>query len=93
MPELDSFHDPTGLDRKTIFAVVSRPIPTDVKGKTIRRVLIFDNHPDSLHLVSKTSIDRESDDAVWRREKRRAFICGSILIAMIAAGVLWALWS
>ena len=38
--------------QKKIFAIVAPPIPADVGGKTIRCILIFDNHPDSLRLVS-----------------------------------------
>jgi hypothetical protein len=80
--------------QKRIFAIVSPPIPTSVNGKTIRRIVIFDNHPDSLRLVldaGKSNV--ESDDAVSRRERRTSIICGLILIAMLVAALLWALCS
>ena len=74
-----------------IFAIVSRPISIGVAGKTIRRVLIFDNHPESLRLVLQSSGDVSSDDAASRREKRASIICGSILIALVIAAMLWPL--
>ena len=79
--------------QKRIFAIVSPPIPTSVNGKTIRRIVIFDNHPDSLRLVLDSSVNVESDDAVSRRERRTSIICGLILIAMLVAALLWALCS
>jgi hypothetical protein len=79
--------------QKRIFAIVSPPIPTSVDGKTIRRIVIFDNHPDSLRLVLDSGVNIESDDTVSRRERRMSVICGLILIAMLVAGLLWALCS
>ena len=90
-PDLSSVRDAAGSSRKRIFAAVSRPIPTGVGGKTIRRVLIFDNHPDSLRLIFETGVDSDSDAAAWRRERRTSIICGSILIAMVVAAMLWPL--
>jgi hypothetical protein len=43
--------DSTDSDRKKIFAVVAPPMPADPGSKTIRRILIFDSHPDSLRLI------------------------------------------
>jgi len=69
LPELGRVREWTSSGRKRIFAVVSRPIPTEVEGKTIRRVLVFDNHPDTLHLLLESSMDLDSEPAAWRREK------------------------
>jgi hypothetical protein len=92
MPDLRSVRDAAGSSQKRIFAIVSRPIPSDVKGKTIRRILLFDNHPDSLRLILKPGANLDSDDeAKFRRERRTAIICGSILIAMVVAAMLWPL--
>jgi hypothetical protein len=91
VPDLGCLDDSRRSGRKRIFAVVSRPIPTGVEGKTIRNILIFDNHPDSLRLVFKTGVDSDSDDAAWRRERRTSIICGSLLIAMLVAAILWVL--
>jgi hypothetical protein len=52
--ELDSPIDSESLGEKKIFAIVSRPIPVGPAGKTIRRVVIFDNHPATLKLVMKS---------------------------------------
>jgi hypothetical protein len=91
VPDLGSVREAAGSSQKRIFAIVSRPIPSDVKGKTIRRILLFDNHPDSLRLIFETGVDSESDAAAWRRERRTSVICGSILIAMVVAAMLWPL--
>ena len=92
MPELDWLRDSKSSGRNRIFAAVSRPIPTGVEGKTIRRILIFDNHPDSLRVVFETGVDLGSDDeASSRRERRTSIICGSILIAMVVTAMLWTL--
>jgi hypothetical protein len=92
MPDLGSIRDAADSPRKRIFAMVSRPIPTGVEGKTIRRVLIFDNHPDSLRLVLKPGANLDSnDEAKFRRERRTSIICGFILIAMLVAAMLWPL--
>ena len=91
VPELGCLDDSRRSGRKRIFAAVSRPIPTGVGGKTIRRVLIFDNHPDSLRLIFETGVDSDSDHAAWRRERRTSVICGSILISMVVAAMLWPL--
>ena len=92
VPDLRSVRDAAGSSQKRIFAIVSRSIPSDVKGKTIRRILLFDNHPDSLRLILKPGANLDSDDeAKFRRERRTAIICGSILIAMLVAAILWAL--
>ena len=88
-PELSCLPDSTSSGRKRIFAIVLRPIPTQVKGKTIRRILIFDNHPDSLRLVFEPGVELDTDDAASRRERRIAIICGFILIAIVVGALLW----
>src|SRR5207249_8682743 len=74
--------DSKGSDKKRIFAIVSRPIPTEVEGKTIRRILIFDNHPDSLRLVSRLHASQDVDLAAPRYTSRSHVILG--LVVMIA---------
>ena len=91
MAELDSFRDSTSLGKERIFAIVSRQIAAEPKGKAIRRIVIFDNHPDSLRLVLKSGVDSYSDAAA-RWERRASRICGSILIAIILAALLWPLY-
>jgi hypothetical protein len=91
LPEVGSLHDSKGSHRKRIFAIVLRPIPTNVKGKTIRRIVIFDNHPDSLRIVLGSGMKFDAAEAVSGREKRMSIICGSILIAMVLGAMLWPL--
>ena len=91
MPQAGPLADSVASRRKRIFAIVSRPIPTKGEGKTIRRILLFDNHPASLRLVLESGFDLETDDAASRREMGKSIICGSILIAMVIAAVLWPL--
>src|SRR5260370_37565740 len=57
---------PVVSGQKKIFAIVAPPMPADVGCKTIRRILIFDNHPDSLRLLSKLHV-RPDDLAATRR--------------------------
>ena len=66
-------------------------MPTPFEGKTMRRIVIFDNHPDSLRLVLDSGVNVESNDAVSRRERRGSLICGLIVIAMLVAALLWLL--
>jgi hypothetical protein len=83
----------TNSARKRIFAIVSRPIPTAIEGKTIRHVVIFDNHPDSIRLVLQARLDETADDFAVRRDKLIPFVCGAVLIAMSVAALLWAFLS
>jgi hypothetical protein len=89
MAELGSVRDSTSSGKKRIFAIVSRPIAAELKGKAIRRIVIFDNHPDSLRLVLESDVDSDNDDAAARWERRASMICGSILIAIVLAAMLW----
>jgi hypothetical protein len=91
MAELGSVHDSTSLGKKRIFAIVSQPIAAELKGKPIRRIVIFDNHPDSLRLVLESGLDSGNDDAAALWERRASIICGSILITIILAALLWAI--
>jgi len=63
VPRLGCVHNHVTSPRKRIFAIVSRPTRSQVKGKTIRRILIFDNHPDTLRLILDSGIDPDSGDA------------------------------
>jgi len=92
MAEFDSVCDSTGSGKKRIFAIVSRPIAAQLKGKAIRRIVIFDNHPDSLRLVLESGADTNSDDAAARWERRASMIGACILIAIVVAAMLWLLY-
>src|SRR5258707_8436781 len=57
--------DSVSPGRRRIFAIVAPP-KVDVSGKAIQRILIFDNHPESLRLVSRFYL-RPDDLATTRR--------------------------
>ena len=92
MAELGSVRDWISSGEKRIFAIALRPIATEIKGQAIRRIVIFDNHPDSLRLALESGVKLESDDAAARLERCASMICGSILIAIVLAAMLWPLY-
>ncbi len=57
----------------------------------MRRIVIFDNHPDSLRLVLDSGVDLNSDDGASLRERQTSITCGLILVAMLVAALLWPL--
>ena len=81
MIRTDSLHDATTLGQKRIFAVESRFV--SVSGKTIRHIVIFDNHPDSLRLLL-------SSDGIPQR--RNEFFYAVLTIVLVLAGILGMLW-
>jgi len=83
--------DSRSSGRARIFAVVAPPTRTSLGRKTIRQILIFDNHPDSLWLVSESGINLDSDDTASWAERRTSIICGSVLIAIVLVTLLWLL--
>ena len=89
LPKLGCIPAAGKLERKRIFAIVSRPIPTAIEGKTIRRVVIFDNHPDSLRLILQSGTGAIDDNVALRQA--RLTVTGFILIAMSLAALLWPL--
>jgi len=75
--------DATTLGQKRIFVVASRPVTEGEK--TIRHIVIFDNHPASLRLLFS------SDFKLRRRNK--VFYAVLAIASVLAAGVgmLWPL--
>jgi hypothetical protein len=56
----------------------------------MKRILIFDNHPDSLRLMHTAGLLQAANEHVAsRQEKITSVICAAILIAMIIAAMLW----
>ena len=55
----------------------------------MKRILIFDNHPDSLHTAGL--LQSANEHVASRQEKITSVICAAILIAMIIAAMLWPL--
>src|SRR5438034_11475442 len=83
--------DSKGSDKKRIFAMVSRPIPTEVEGKTIRRILIFDNHPDSLRLVSRLGVRPDVDSARPRYTSHPHVILRLVVVMALILTMIWPL--
>ena len=79
----DRLPDATTGGPKKIFAVLSRSVT--VRGKTIRHVLIFDNHPASLRLLLG------SDPAPRRRNKFLYVVLAIALVLATGLGMFWPL--
>jgi hypothetical protein len=77
----DRLQDATTLGQKRIFLLASRSVT--VSGRTIRHIVIFDNHPASLELLF-------SSDPIPRR--RKEFFYAVLAIALILAAGLGIFW-
>ena len=79
----DRLPDATTLGQKRIFVVASRPVTES--GKTIRRIVIFDNHPASLRLLF-------SSDLMLRRRNEVSYAVLAIALVLAAGlGMFWPL--
>ena len=81
MIRTDRLPDATTLGQKRIFVVASRPVTEGEK--TIRHIVIFDNHPDSLLLLLNS-------DLIPRR--RNEFFYAVLTIALVLAAGLGMFW-
>ena len=77
----DMLPDATTLGPKRIFVVASRPVTESEK--TIRHIVIFDNHPASLRLLF-------SSDLMLRR--RNEVFDAVLAIALVLAAGLGMIW-
>ena len=77
MVRTDRLPDTTTLGQKRIFVVASRPVTEG--DKTIRHIVIFDNHPASLRLLLG------SDHMLRRRSE--VFYAGLAIALVLAAGL------
>src|SRR5882724_874202 len=75
--------------RRRIFAIVAPP-KVDVSGKAIRRILIFDNHPESLRLVSSFCV-RPDDLAATRRAHPVYLIFALLLMLALSMAMFYPL--
>ena len=66
-------------------------MPADLGCKTIRRILIFDNHPDSLRLVSRLRVGPDVDLAAPRYRSRSHLILGLVVIIALVLATIWPL--
>jgi hypothetical protein len=83
--------DSTGSGRKKIFAILTSPLPADVGYKTIRRILIFDNHPDSLRLVSRLRLRPDVKRDAARRAHPAYLIFALLLMLALSIAMFWPL--
>ena len=81
MIRTDRLPDATPLGKKRIFVVASRPVTESEK--TIRHIVIFDNHPASLRLLF-------SSDLMLQR--RNEVFCGVLAIALVLVAGLGMFW-
>jgi hypothetical protein len=75
--------DATIREQKRFFVVVSQSVT--VRGKTIRHILIVDNHPASLHLL------RSLDLTARRRSKLVYAVLAVVLVLTTGLGMFWPL--
>ena len=83
MTRTDRLGDVTTRGQKKIFVVASRSIT--VGGKTVRHILIFDNHPASLRLL------RDSDLTLQRRNEFFYAVLTIVLVLAAGLGMVWPL--
>ena len=81
MIRTDRLPDATTLGQKKIFVVASRPVTEGEK--TIRDIVIFDNHPDSLRLLLNS-------DLIPRR--RNEFFYAVLTVVLVLAAGLGMFW-
>jgi hypothetical protein len=79
----DRLPDATTLGQKRIFMVASRPVTESEK--TIRHIVIFDNHPASLRLLFR-------NDLMLRRQNNVFYVVLAIVLVLAAGlGMFWPL--
>jgi hypothetical protein len=90
--DFNGLRDFMSSGRKRTFAIVSPPIPVGSGCKAIRRVLMFDNHPDSLRLLPEYFRNWAVDLAAPPDRRRvRHGVVGFISIMTLGLGVFWPL--
>jgi hypothetical protein len=77
MIRTDRLPDATTLGQKRIFMVASRPVTEGEK--TIRHIVIFDNHPASLRLLLSTDL--------MLRRRSEVFYAVLAVVLILAAGL------
>src|SRR6266496_6249065 len=74
-----------------IFAIATPPLPASSGGKTIRSILIFDNHPDSLRLVSRLRVRPDVDLVAARRAHPAHLMFALLLMLALSLAMFWPL--
>jgi hypothetical protein len=76
---------------KRIFAIASPPLPGSSGGKTIRTILIFDNHPESLRLLYRQRSSRDVDLVATRRAHPVYLVFALLLMLALSVAMFWPL--
>ena len=74
-----------------IFAIAIPP-PVSSGGKTIRRILIFDNHPETLRLLYRQRPSPDVDLVAARRAGPAHLMFGLLLMLALSIGMFWPLF-
>jgi hypothetical protein len=80
--------DVTHPEHKKIYAVVAPPKKSR-RGKTIQRILIFDNHPGTVRLISRRRPGPDVDLAALRRSHRCYAALALCLILILVLTTVW----
>jgi hypothetical protein len=83
MIRTDRLPDTTTLGQKRIFVVASRPVTESEK--TIRHIVIFDNHPASLRLLLSSNL------ILQRRNEFFYVVLTIVLVLAAGLGMFWPL--
>jgi len=94
LPQTSSGSEKRRLPSRKIFVIkeAQRLPATNAASRTMRRVLIFDNHPDSLRLVFGRQADRQIDFAESNRTSISEFVLVATLTFGLAFGMFWPLF-
>src|ERR1700736_5703846 len=87
----DGLLDLLGSGRKRIFAVIVPPVPAERGGKALRHILIFDNDPASLRLISQQRLNNDARSSKLR-PLHRDLVVGLVLILLLLGAMFWPLF-
>jgi hypothetical protein len=80
-----------GSTRRKFFAIVAPPSPSGSRRGAVQRILIFDNHPDSLRLVSKQHSSSDVDLSPARNTNESHVLLGVVVVLTLLFGMLLSL--
>jgi len=81
-----------GVRAKKIFVfrqISSLPSSNAARSKQIQRIVIFDDHPASLHLVFGLRANPQVDLSAWQRVSSWVIILACVLIMGALIGMFW----
>jgi hypothetical protein len=79
--------------KRRLFALVSRPQPSNSDTQPIRRILIFDNHPATLRLLAGAPVDSQANDSASTTRLVVSSVVALALIGLAAFAMFWPLIS